>query len=84
MNISVSENVRFLCASISHYYFQINALTVDPRTAKSAITWPDTAANHAAINAKPICFHSGFSMVKLEPPVDIMAGQLIPRNGLAS
>lgn len=74
MNISLSKNVPFLRTSIYHHYFQSPELTVDHRTAKAAITWLETAANHATINAKPICFYSGFTMVtntKLKPPVDV-------------
>ena len=82
MNISLSKNVRFLSASISHYYLQIRQLTVDHRTAKSAITWLQTDANHATINVKPVCFYSGYTMVynpKLK--VDIKVSALGKLNG---
>ena len=59
-------------------------LTVDHRTAKSAITWLQTDANHATINVKPVCFYSGYTMVtntKLKPPVDIKVSAHGKLNG---
>jgi len=70
MHISLSKNVRFLRASISHFSKLMSSPWVtEPKQNREMRH--SLAPNHATINAKAICFYSGFTTVKLKSPVDI-------------